>query len=157
MASFTSASNGCILHRLQHCHRPHIPGWLYPLHCQGQVCDENLGSENSSQSLQPQPCSLPSCLGWQFLLEIISFLCIFCIFSGIGTMICLPASVWLLNNERSYEEKTFQIQIPNSKSRPMHIWIGNSDFMRCNGFKNIPTLDDSTESNFWKSPIRIHN
>ena len=29
--------------------------------------------------------------------------------SGIGTMICLPASVWLLNKEGSYEEKTFQI------------------------------------------------
>ena len=36
------------------------------------------------------------------------FQCYFVIFSGIGTVICVPASILLLNKERSYEEESFQ-------------------------------------------------
>ena len=70
-------------------------------------------------------------------------------------MICLPASVWLLNKEvGSYEEKTFQIKIPTNafelgpkNTFPLHVsWNATA-------LKNIPTLDISTESNFWNGPL----
>ena len=105
-------SNG---HLLQHCHRPHIPCWVPPLPRQTPLCDQNPGGENSSQCLQPQPCALPFCLRWgEKYFRISDFYGKFDI-SGVGTMICLPASIWLLNEERNYEETTFQI-------RPMHIF-----------------------------------
>ena len=137
----------------QHCHCPHIPRCHTPLHCQTQVCDENLGGKNSSQSIQPQPCSVPSCLRWQKVqvLELICFRVHFHIFSGIGTVICLPASVWLLNKEGgSYEEKTFQIKIPTNAFElgPKNTFPLLASW-NATALKNIPTLDISTESNFW--------
>ena len=99
----------CNVYLLQHCHRPHISRWVPPLHRQAPLCDQNPRGENSSQCLQPQPCALPFCLRWgEKYFRISDFYGKFDI-SGVGTMICLPASIWLLNEERNYEETTFQI------------------------------------------------
>ena len=81
-------------------------------------------------------------------------------------MICLPASVWLLNQEQSYEEKTFQIWIvyiyfnPDKEQEgktfqiPANAYLGPLNpfpphiSWNATGLKNIQTLDNSTESNF---------